>query len=251
MSRLGFEGVSLFVDFWVWGDRLGDGREVGAALMQADLGLASLVTSVHGDLDRYGELADVLARLGCGHLVVIGGTGRGAKERAALAHQLNALGRVVRTRGVRASYHHHTDTTGESFNDVRELIRLTDPEAVGLTFDAGHATKDFVDLPLARRAVGALAALWDRVALVELKDWLPASDLDTPVGEGWSNAAELVRALVSRSYSDWVVVEQNDDLGRSSQDKLECAARSLRYIRAHESAEADRANPPTSSASLT
>jgi sugar phosphate isomerase/epimerase len=236
MRVLGFEAVTRFVDFYIWADDLLDGHALRGALAAEGLGLASLVTGVHDDLDRYRRLADVIAGLGCRHLVVIGGEGRAATDRLRLADLLNTLGSVVSERGVRASYHHHTDTTGESFWDVTALMDATDPTLVSLTFDAGHATKDFVEIPLPERTTTALDELWDRVALVELKDWRPETELDTAVGDGLANADALLRSLAARGYADWIVIEQNDDLGRTPSAKRACAARSVAFVREHSAA---------------
>src|SRR5205807_723204 len=149
---------------------------------------------------------------------------------AALGSLLNHIGEIGARRGIRVSYHHHTDTSGETFADVERLLEATDPELVSLNLDIGHATKDFVDLPLQDRAAQLLKTYWDRVGIVEFKDWHPETDLDTPLGEGLSNLADAAAVLWARAYSGWVVVEQNNDLGRGWEERLACASRSLRFL---------------------
>lgn len=239
VATAGYAGVALFADFWIWGDGIGDGVAVARRLADAGLGVASLVTRVDDDVERFRRLADSAARIGCRHLVTIGGEGHGERSLARLAAQLETVGRIVGQAGVRASYHHHTDTTGESLADVVALLARTDPELVGLTFDAGHATKDFTELAVDRRALDALERLWPRIALVELKDWSTETDLDTPVGDGMARGGELVEALRARGYADWLVVEQNDDTGRTLDDKWGCVIRSRELIEARLREERD------------
>jgi len=230
MRELGFQGATLFADFWIWGDTLGDGRAIGADLAATDMRLASVVTRVDTKLDRYRRLADVVRSLDSVHLVVIGGGGHTDQGISRLAGLLDRIGAVTRDRGIRLSYHHHTDTIGEGYEAVRKLLDRTDPEAVGLDFDVGHATKDFTELPIVGRAQTAFDAFRDRVVLVELKDWTAATDLDTAVGDGTANVPAFLRRLSDARYRDWLIVEQNDDIGRSPDEKLACARRSLRAI---------------------
>ena len=230
MSALGFEGVTLFTDYWVWGDTVGDGRSLHAELDRHQMRLASLVSGVHLDFDRYRHLIGVLQGLGCRHLVLIGGSGREPHDRQALAGVLNRVGQIAASGGVTASYHHHTDTCGESFHDVLELLSHTDPSVVRVAFDAGHAVLDFRDLPSADRPVAALGQLWDRIGIVELKDYSAATGLDTALGEGIVDLEQLVAELVAREYADWVVIEQNPECTRSDHDRDSCARRSLERL---------------------
>jgi sugar phosphate isomerase/epimerase len=227
---IGYDGVTCFVDFSVWTEELGDAGALRSALAGSGLDLASLITGVHTDFDRYRARCDALGEIGCGDLVCIGGTGKEPSDVVALGALLNHVGEIGARCGVRVSYHHHTDTSGETFADVERLLAATDPELVFLTLDIGHATKDFVDIPLQDRAARLLETHWDRVGIVEFKDWHPETDLDTPLGEGLGNLAEAARVLSARAYSGWVVVEQIHDLGRGWDERLACASRSLRFL---------------------
>jgi inosose dehydratase len=230
MSRLGFDGVTLFADFWVWGDVIGDGRSLRAALGEHQLQLASLVTGVHLDFDRYRKLAGILADLGCEHLVLIGGSGRETQDRHALAAVLSRIGEIASGAGVRASYHHHTDTSGESLAEVSELLSMTDPSLLRLTFDSGHAACDFTDVRDSGRCPAAFRRLRDRIGLVEFKDFSPSTGLDTVLGAGIVDFPALVGELGAHGYSGWLVVEQNPELERSPDERDECARRSLAYV---------------------
>ena len=230
MSALGFQGVTLFTDYWVWGDTVGDGRSLHMALDCHQMQLASLVSGVHCDFDRYRHLTGVLQALGGQHLVLIGGSGREPDDRRALAGVLNRVGQIAVSGGVTASYHHHTDTSGESFHDVLELLSLTDPSVVRVAFDSGHAALDFRDIPADGRPVAALGQLWDRIGIVELKDYSAATGLDTALGEGIVDLERLVAELIAREYADWVVIEQNPECARSDQDRDSCARRSLKGL---------------------
>lgn len=231
MRELGYEGATLFADYWLWPDSLGGGREVAADLLATRMELACVITRVDADLERYRRLGDVTARLGARHLAVIGGDGICDRAITRLAQQLDRIGAVTKSAGVQLSYHHHTDTTAETFAAVGSLLARTDPQLVALDFDAGHAAKDFTELPMPDRTVEAFRAFRDRVALVELKDWSAETDLDTPIGGGVVDLSRLVGELRRTGYEDWLVVEQNDDTGRSPDDKARCASLSLQRIR--------------------
>jgi sugar phosphate isomerase/epimerase len=230
MSALGFDGVTLFTNYWVWGDTVRDGQSLHVELNRHQMQLASLVSGVHLDFERYRHLIGVLQALGCRHLVLIGGSGRESGDRRALAGVLNRVGRIAASGGVIASYHHHTDTSGESFHDVLELLSLTDPSLVQLAFDSGHAALDFCDIPAAGRPVAALGLLWERIGIVELKDYSAATGLDTALGEGIVDLEQLVAELTAREYAGWVVIEQNPECARSDPDRDSCARRSLERL---------------------
>src|SRR5438309_11991906 len=72
---IGYDGVACFVDFWIWTEELGDAAALRSALDGSGLRLASLITGVHVDFDRYRARCDALGEIGCGDLVCIGGTG--------------------------------------------------------------------------------------------------------------------------------------------------------------------------------
>jgi sugar phosphate isomerase/epimerase len=230
MSRLGFDGVTLFTDYWVWGDSVGDGRCLRAQLGEHRMQLASLVTGVHLDFDRYRQLASLLPELGCEHLVLIGGSGRQPQDRLALAGVLNRIGEIACAAGVTASYHHHTDTSGQSLADVLELLWMTDPELLHLAFDSGHAALDFTELTGPDRCAIAFRQLRDRIGVVEFKDLSPESELDTVLGDGIIDFRGLLTEVAAKGYPDWLVIEQNPELQRSESERDECARRSVDYL---------------------
>lgn len=233
VTDLGFAGVTLFADYWIWGDTVGDGRALRDTLRLRGLTLASLVTAVHLDFYRYRQLLDIMSAIGCRHLVLIGGTGKEEADRTALATVLNRIGRLARDAGITASYHHHTETTGETFAEVTDLLARTDPAVLHLAYDSGHAAHDFADLPERGRALVAMQRLWARVGLVELKDFSSETGLDTPLGAGIADIPALAAELTSRQYDDWVVIEQNPELPRTDNDRDRCARQSVQFLRLH------------------
>jgi sugar phosphate isomerase/epimerase len=230
MAAIGFGGVTLFTDYWEWDDVVGDGQALASELAGQRMRLASLVTGAHVDFDRYRHLTSVLRTLECRHLVLIGGSGREPNDLRALAGVLNRVGQITAAAGITASYHHHTGTSGESFHDVCELLSMTDPSLVRLAFDSGHAALDFRDLPAVGRAAAALGRLWDRIGIVELKDYSMATGLDTVLGEGDIGLDRLVAELTARHYAGWLVIEQNPELPRPATDRDSCARRSLERL---------------------
>ncbi len=235
VRELGFDGVTGFAEDWGWAAELEDPAECGRCLAGRGLALASLDTMLTHDLDRYRWLCDAMARIPCPHLVVIGGEGTGDADVAAVAEKLNAIGGIARERGVVTSYHNRGPGTAARLADFVRVIERTDPELVAVMLDTGHATRDFEDVAdVGRRATTFLERYGSRLRFLELKDWNPETNLNTPLGEGRCDWLAVFGLLRRHAYTGWVVIEQNGNDGLSrGREPGECARASLAFARRH------------------
>jgi len=231
VKQAGYDGVAGFAE-WGWQDYIGDPKGFGRMLNGEGLELASLDIGVHANFDQYRRACAFMAALGARHLVCLGGWGKAPGDFEALGALLNRIGEIALSCGVRAVYHNHTGNTGETFEDMDLLLARTDPARFFVMCDTGHATKDFVNQPVKERAVRFLAKYWDRLDFLELKDWNPETDLNTPLGEGLCDHGAVFALLKAKSYQGWITVEQNGHEGPSrGRAPLECARISREFIR--------------------
>ena len=227
-KQAGYEGVAGFAH----GDLRGfidAPASLGSMLSAEDLSMASVDSDIRVDFDYYRRVCDFMATLDCSHLVLLGGQGKQEGDFPALAALLNHIGEIAQQRGVFAHYHNHTGCTGETFEDMDKLLAYTDPDKLGVMCDVGHATKDFINQPVAERAIRFLKKYWDRLGFIEFKDWHSETDLNTPVGEGLCDWEAVFGIIEQRGYSGWITVEQNEP--SRNRTPLECARVSREFIR--------------------
>ena len=129
--------------------------------------------------------------------------------------------RLLREEGIRLAFHHHVGTIIETPAEILGLLACTG-DAVGLTFDTGHASFGGGD------PVALLQQCVSRVAHVHLKDVRPpvlqatrtqdrsflSSVLDgafTVPGDGTLDFPAVLACLHQSSYSGWAVVEAEQD----------------------------------------
>lgn len=160
--------------------------------------------------------------------------------------------RVARTvfeeTGLRTVFHHHCAGYVETPQEIATLLELTDPQYLGLVFDAGHycygAGQENCDV------VAALNRFADRVWYIHLKDCQPqvASNARTgewdyftalkhgvfcELGKGCVDFPALLRWLAARNYEGYTLVEQDILPGMGS--PKESARRNREYLRSIES----------------
>lgn len=168
-----------------------------------------------------------------------------------LAEGLNAAGRIAKEFGLKLTYHHHGGTVVERPEEIDKLMALTDPDAVWLLYDTGHALYGGSD-PLA-----LLRKHYDRIAYVHLKDVradklrkakAAGSDFVTCIrdgvftvpGDGCIDFRPIVQELAGRGYAGWALLEGEQD--PAAHPPREYAARALAYLRSLDPAQGgDRA----------
>jgi Sugar phosphate isomerases/epimerases len=158
---------------------------------------------------------------------------------ASLAEGLNAAGRIAREYGLKLTYHHHGGTAIEGPEEIDRLMAETDPEAVFLLYDTGHALYGGSD-PLA-----LLRKHYDRIAYVHLKDvrvsrleQARAEKIDfvtcirrgvfTVPGDGNIDFRPIIGELVARGYDGWALLEGEQD--PAEHPAREYAARAIDYL---------------------
>ncbi|XID95691.1 myo-inosose-2 dehydratase [Paenibacillaceae bacterium WGS1546] len=158
---------------------------------------------------------------------------------ASLSEGLNAAGRIARELGLKLTYHHHGGTAIESPEEIDRLMAVTDPEAVYLLYDTGHALYGGAD-PLA-----LLRKHYDRIAYVHLKDvrqsrldQAKAKRLDfvtcirdgvfTVPGDGDIDFRPIMNELIARNYDGWALLEGEQD--PAVHPAREYAAKAIAYL---------------------
>jgi inosose dehydratase len=140
------------------------------------------------------------------------------------ARRLDAFGRHLKsTYGITLAYHHHMGAYVESPDDVDTLMRLTDPAAVGLLFDTGHAyfggAADPVEL--LRKHISRVVHVHCKdvrkqvIAKARNEDWSflhgVLNGVFTVPGDGAIDFDQVIQVLHAASYKGWLVVEAEQD----------------------------------------
>ncbi len=140
--------------------------------------------------------------------------------------------------GVRLAVHPHAGSYVETRDEVEHLMRLTDPQKLGLCVDAGHLVYGGADPVEVVRTYGS------RVWYVHIKDVDPAvlarcrsqklSFLEAlrayvfcGLGKGCVDLKGFVDALQRSQFSGWMVIEEDT----SPAPPLVAARRNRRYLR--------------------
>jgi inosose dehydratase len=156
-----------------------------------------------------------------------------------LGRGLDELGAALEPMGMRLVFHNHVGTYVETAEETARLLDETDPARVGWCLDCGHLAYGGGD------NLEMLARYGDRVGHVHLKDvdgdvlarakaegWSFGQALTSyifpPLGEGIARIPEVVAALRSHGYDDWLVIEQDTTAG----DPMETARRNREYLEA-------------------
>lgn len=159
----------------------------------------------------------------------------------ALAGGVNLIAQTLRDEfGLETVFHHHCGGFVETTEEVERFLALTDPQAVGLCLDTGHAAYSGGD------PVDWLRRFGERVRYVHLKDAHPlvmdqarasgwnyfravAAGVFCELGQGVVDFPELLAALRAQAYAGWLVVEQDILPGRGT--PLASAQRNRAYLR--------------------
>ena len=121
----------------------------------------------------------------------------------------------------------HTGNTGETLEETEQLPALTDTGNFFVFLDTGHATRDFGGFPAERRATMFLDRNWDRIDLLEFKDWSKKHDLRTEVGAGACDCKAVFRIHKEKAFSGWITAEHFGPMGdkthpECARDSREC-----------------------------
>jgi inosose dehydratase len=264
MQETGFAGTEL----GDWGFMPTDPDALRQALAARHLKLLASWVSVYlHDADRHAaseadavRTARLLAEVGGpDNLIVLGNDPYGDPIRTRYAGRIrpeqgmadaqwqvftagaNRVARAVkRETGLRTVFHHHIGTWVETPEETARLLRMTDPEVLGLVFDTGHYRFGGGD-PL----VG-LQQHADRIWHVHFKDhdprvaeqsrrneWGAIQSVEHGVfcelGHGDVDFPAVIQELKDIGYSGWIVVEQDVLPGMGT--PKESAQRNRNYLR--------------------
>lgn len=151
--------------------------------------------------------------------------------------------RVYDETGVASVFHHHCAGFVETPDEIRELLRRTDPARVGLVFDTGHYA---FGAGGCEHVVDGLQRFADRIRYVHFKDcsaelaarsreegWDYFTSLRHGIfcelGEGCVDFPAVTETLGEIGYEGWIVVEQDVLPGMGA--PRESAARNRAYLR--------------------
>ncbi len=214
------------------------------------LKVARLLAAVRSDPPPFVVLADangtVPARtLNAGR--VTPELGLSAAEWRTFADGANRIGRAVQAEtGLRTAFHHHCAGYVETPEEIARFLDLTDPDAIGLTFDTGHFAYGAGNSDV----IQGLERFKDRIQYVHLKDCQPevarqarAQNWDyfealrhgvfCELGKGGVDFPAVLEWLKQRSYAGYLLVEQDVLPGMGTPQ--ESALRNREYLRSIES----------------
>ena len=195
------------------------------------LELAVVYSELHFDFVRYQKLFHFVQAMGCVNLCLHGGRGGTSADRELFARVLDHIGGMAATFGLKAMFHHHTDTFSETMEQTEHVLKLTNPKNFYAFCDVGHATKDFIEVPVRERARTFLERNWDRIAMIEFKDCDASGSLSIEVGQGQADYASVFSFIDEHAYNGWIVFEQNSP--NNNKTPLECARGSFDYVKKH------------------
>jgi inosose dehydratase len=247
IARVGYEGTQLGVGF-------PEGAALREALDARGLRLAEVYAAIPTTVDgpRAGALDVVLERLrllddGRGDVLCVAVDGSPDRDRwagragspdtpvlteagwDALVDLLHEVAEAAADRGHLLTFHPHAATFVETPDEVDRLMASSDPARIGLCLDVGHHIVGGGD------PVTTIAAFGDRVRHLHLKDVDAAvlarvrageyeglgeavrDGLFTELGAGRLDLDGVLRLLVDRDYSGWLIVEQDWGWGPPSE----------------------------------
>ncbi len=141
--------------------------------------------------------------------------------------------------GMRTVFHHHCAGYVETPQELDKLMKLTDPNLLGLCLDMGHFAYGGGD------PVAALKKYYDRIWHVHFKDYDPEvgqaarennynyfkaveKGVFCELGKGNVDFQSIVNILDEKGYDGWIVVEQDVLPGMGAPKK--CAAWNRQFI---------------------
>jgi inosose dehydratase len=187
------------------------------------------------ELTKATAVADTLAGLGCGALVL---ACEGTPDRARVAGRvrredaltgaawdrfvdlIRRTAEMAAERGLTTYFHHHAATYIEAPDEVARLLEALPAAVLGLCLDTGHYAYGGGEPARAVEAYG------DRIGYLHVKDlrrdalddarrrglsFLDAvrADVFCELGRGDADVEAVVRALLGRGFAGWCIVEQD------------------------------------------
>ncbi len=158
------------------------------------------------------------------------------------AEGLNLLGRITRENGMWMSYHYHMGTMVQTAAETERLMEMTDPEAVFLLLDTGHAHYAGDDpLALAQKYVHRIKHVHLKDIRADVLEQVHARKMNfldsvkagvfTVPGDGCIDFRPIFQVLAEHKYEGWMVVEAEQDPDKAN--PLAYATKARDYLREH------------------
>ena len=156
-----------------------------------------------------------------------------------LIGSLNIAGEICNDYGIRLAYHHHMGTCIQTNEEIKRLLKFTDPNYVNLCVDTGHLYYAGID------PVEFIENNLERIVHVHFKDvrkeefnkYDSSSDsflktilsgIFTVPGDGCIDFSSIVKILQQNHYNGWIIVEAEQDPDKA--DPLHNAISSRNYL---------------------
>ena len=156
-----------------------------------------------------------------------------------LIGSLNKAGEICNDYGIRLAYHHHMGTCIQTAEEIKRLLKFTDPNYVNLCVDTGHLYYAGID------PVEFIENNLERIVHVHFKDvrkeefnkYDSSSDsflktilsgIFTVPGDGCIDFSSIVKILQQNHYNGWIIVEAEQDPDKA--DPLHYAISSRNYL---------------------
>lgn len=203
IRSLGFEGFEANVRYVQ--SQAAKVREARARIAETGLRFLGSHTSMATKLESLEPLIELSAEAGAERLVLSGqGLAEDGRfdeaELKAKVEYLNGVGELCRNHSLRLTYHNHQGEFRGGSAEMVELLKRTDPSAVSLMLDAGHAFLAGADVP------AFFANHWQRIEGLHLRD--VEGGKQVPMGQGEFNQKLLAAAIRESGWSGWLVVEE-------------------------------------------
>jgi len=200
----------------------------GVAMMGLHIGVGLFdPTKILDEHKLIHRVAGAVSEFGGGHVIASGRplptNAEGHAAAGALqskANELNAAGETCRRFGVRLSFHNHRHELAHDAEEIRHVLRETDPALVSLWLDVGHP------FPKAWPVTRLVHEYGPRIAGFHLRD-TKAGD-EVLFGAGDFDFAALGRALREAGWRGWLVLEVNRREDISSRDLVDRCRKHLR-----------------------
>ena len=156
-----------------------------------------------------------------------------------LIGSLNIAGEICNDYGIRLAYHHHMGTCIQTNEEIKRLLKFTDPNYVNLCVDTGHLYYAGID------PVEFIENNLERIVHVHFKDvrkkefnkYDSSSDsflntvlsgIFTVPGDGCIDFSSIVKILQQNHYNGWIIVEAEQDPDKA--DPLHYATSARHYL---------------------
>ena len=156
-----------------------------------------------------------------------------------LIGSLNKAGEICNDYGIRLAYHHHMGTCIQTAEEIKRLLKFTDPNYVNLCVDTGHLYYAGIDpLKFIENNLERIKHIhFKDVRKEEFKKYDSSSDsflntvlsgIFTVPGDGCIDFSSIVKILQQNHYNGWIIVEAEQDPDKA--DPLHYATSARHYL---------------------